>query len=261
MEYTVKNTKDTARKYKDKNGRNWQYLLPRQYAKLPKSEKRICGDMRKRDSGSLERILRMDTTDTSQVIGLYEYRTEKRWNETIKGYIPAYYGEEGHLCCVRIVDRSLVKSILFPLVLLGILAGLIMAYLWYEGRDEVPGLDETAVSYRIDGMVNTDPESTMIPMLSPIIVSASEGRAQNVLINPDGNGCYFIFSIVIDDTGEVVYESGLVEPGKAIVGFDLDTIPAPGTYDVTVQVETRDINDYEEELNGGDVKTTLTVNE
>lgn len=261
MEYTVRIIKETARIYKDKNGRSWQYLLPKQYAKLPKSEKRICGDLRKKDSGSLERTLRMETADTSQVIGLHEYRARKSWNETIKGYIPASYGEERQPCCVRIVDRSLVKSILLPLVLLGLMAGLIMAYLWYEGRDEVPGLDEMAVSYRIDGMVNTDPESTMIPMLSPITVSASDGRAQNALINPEGNGCYFIFSIVIDDTEEVVYESGLVEPGKAIVGFDLDTIPALGTYDVTVRVQTRDINDYEQELNGGDVKTTLTVNE
>lgn len=261
MDYSIRMIKGLSKTYKDKNGRSWPYLLPKQYMKLPKSEKRICGDMRKKDSGSLERTLKMKTGDTEQVIGLYEYRTRKKWNETVKGYIPAAYGEEENPCCVRIVDRSVVKTILFPLVLTGFLAGLLLFFLWYEGKDKVPGLDETAVGYQMEGMVNTDPDSTMVPMISEMSAGASDGNVNTLLINPEGNGCYFIFSIVADDTGEVFYESGLVEPGKAIAGFELDRIPEPGTYDVTVQVKTRDINDHEQELNGAEVKTTLTVNE
>ena len=261
MNYTVRKTKEAAKTYKDNNGGKWPCILPEQYKKLPKSQKRICGDMRKQDSGSLERTLLVETGETSQVIGLYEYQARKKWNETVVGYIPAAYGEDEQPCCVRIVGVSVLQSVRVPPLVMAGIGGLVLGWLWYGREDEVPGLDETAVAYRMEGLVNTDPDNTMIPMISDITVSASEGHADNVLINPEGNGCYFIYSITRNDTGEVLYESGLVEPGKAIVGFDLGEIPEPSEYEVTVAIETRDVNNYEQELNGGDMQTTLTVTE
>lgn len=262
MQYTVRTSPDAKEVYKDRNGHSWPYLTPKQYKHLPRPEKRICGEMKKKDSGSLERTLKLDAEEGSQMIGLYEYRAKKKWNETIEGYIPAYYGEEElRSCCVRIVDISILKSILIPFVIFGMLAALILAYLWYEKRNEVPGLDEAAVAYKAEGLVNTDSDRTMIPILDDVVVQRDVGRAENVLINPEGNVCYFKFSLTLDDTGEVLYESGLVEPGTAIVGFDLDVIPEPGTYNVTLNVQTRDINDYEQALNGGEIKTTLIVRE
>ena len=261
MEYTVRITKETKSRYEDKNRNKWPCLLPEEYKKLPRTEKRICGDVRKKDSGSLERILRLESEDESCVIGLYEYKARKKWNETVVGYIPAEYGGDGAHCCARILKVSPVKTALFTLLILTILAGIILSVMWYLKSQYGPGLDDTAVAYRMEGLVNTDPDRTMIPMVSEMYTSAGEGKVDTVLVNPEGNGCYFIYSIVVDDTGEVLYESGMVEPGKALVGFELDEAPEPGTYNVTVKVETRDIEDFERQLNGGDIKTTLTVSE
>lgn len=258
MNYTVRKTKEASRSYKDHSGRTWSLLTPKQYNQMPKSHKRICGDMHRTDSGSLERLLTLETEEGNQTIGLHEYRSHRKWYQTVKGYIPAST-EEGTPCCVRVLGVSPSRSILIPLLILAVLAGLILLWLKYIREEEVPGLDETAVAYRMEGLVNTDPDNTMLPMLSNITVEASDGHADNVLINPEGNGCYFIYSVTRNDTGEELYKSGMIEPGRAVIGFDLEQIPEPGEYDVTVGIETRDIDNYEQNLNGGEMEVTLTV--
>lgn len=252
----TKNIKE-QRSFQDKKGHQWPYLTIEEYKELPEKERRIAGDLRRQDSGSAELTLE----DGEALTGLYEYRPGKRWNEKTIGYLPIVPEGEGDepVCCVRILGRSLVKTILLPLLLLCLLAGIVLGFLWYLRDEEVPGLDEAQIAYHVEGMVNKDPSQIMLPGISQITARAGEEHVEHVLFNPEGNPCYFKFHLVRNDTGEELYTSGLVEPGNAVMEFDLTEPLDAGSYEVTVQVETHPVDDPEGEMNQGAIKTTLVV--
>lgn len=252
----TKNIKE-QRSFQDKKGHRWPYLTIEEYKNLPGADRRICGDLRQQDSGSAELIL----IEQEALTGLYEYHSKKRWNEKTIGYIPVIPEGEvgGPVCCVRILERSLLKTILLPLLFLCMVAGIVLGLLWYLRDDEVPGLDESQIAYYVEGMVNKDPSQIMLPGISQITAQAGENHVEHVLFNPEGNPCYFKFHLVCNDTGEELYTSGLVEPGKAVMEFDLTEPLEAGNYDVTVQVETHPLDDPEGEMNQGAIKTILVV--
>lgn len=261
MQYRVRKDITSSNTFTDKINNQWPYITPKEYQKFSKDEKRICGDLRGKDSGSLDRILVCkDESEEAYQIGLYEYKGKKRWYEKTAGYVPAEYGREGRPCFVRVLTLSPFKAILLPLLILIFLAGIVLGTMWYLNREPGPNLDDTAVAYKFEGLVNTDPTSTMIPMIDNIEVYGGP-HVEQALINPEGNTCYFIYSITLDDTGEEIYRSDLIEPGKAIVGFDLTDTPAAGSYNVTINVEARDIDDYEQEVNGGQIQAVMTIYE
>lgn len=249
------NTKEQS-SFQDKKDRQWSYLTIKEYRQLPDEARRICADMRRQDSGAADLILESG----EDRIGLYEYRPRKRWSEKTIGYIPVRAeGREDKPCCVRVIGRSLLKTILMPILLLCLLAGIILGMLWYIRDDDVPGLDESQIAYHVEGMVNTDPDQIMLPGISGISIQAGETHVEHVLFNPEGNPCYFKFHLVMDDTGEELYTSGLIEPGNAVMEFDLTRPLEAGEYPVTVQVETHPLDDPEGEMNQGAVRTTLSV--
>ena len=254
LEQLAKNTKE-QRSFQDKKGNRWPYLTIEEYKKLPEEERRICGDLRRQDSGSAELILK----EKGHLTGLYEYRPKKRWNERTVGYIPVEPEEGGTAHCVRILEKSMAKAVLLPFLCLCLLVGLILFTLWYLNKEEVQGLDESQIAYHVEGMVNKDPSQIMLPGISQITAQAGERHVEHVLFNPEGNPCYFKFHLVRDDTGEELYTSGLVEPGNAVMEFDLTKALEKGSYEVTVQVETHPVDDPEGEMNQGAVKTTLVV--
>lgn len=256
FESIEKNIKE-QRSFQNKKGHQWPYLTIEEYKKLSEEKRRICGDLRKQDSGSAELTLREERALT----GLYEYRPKKRWSEKTIGYIPVIPGgdPDGQVCCVRILGRSMLKTILLPFLFLCLVAGIVLGILWYLKEEDVPGLDESQIAYHVEGMVNNDPSQIMLPGISQITAQAGETHVEHVLFNPEGNPCYFKFHLVRDDTAEELYTSGLVEPGNAVMEFDLTEPLEAGSYDVTVQVETHPVDDPEGEMNQGAVKTTLVV--
>lgn len=245
-----------GRQFQDNHQGVWAYITPQQYRKLPQDQRRICGDMRKQDSASMERVLEGGESK----LGLYEYRPGLKWKEKVVGYIPVSpEGEEEPTCCVRILETSVFRMLLYPLFALLLVTSVVVGILWFTQQNAVPGLDKTAVAYHIEGMTNTDPDRIMMPFLSEMRMVQGGTHIREVLINPEGNECYFKFVFILDDTGERIYESGLVEPGKAIIDFDLNRSLDAGDHKVTVKILTSDLNDPTKSLNGGDMKTVIHV--
>lgn len=242
--------------FRDSQKGAWTYITPQEYRQLPREQRRICADLRGRDSASLDRILEGEGSS----IGLYEYQPRLKWNETVVGYIPVFQEqEEEPSCCVRIVAPAYGKMVLYPLFGVLLVACIVVGALWWMQKEPVPGLDQTAVAYHIDGMSNTDPSQIMMPLVPEMQIAQGETHITELLINPEGNECYFKFLFLLDDTGEVIYESGLVEPGKAIIDFDLNRTLDVGEHQVTVKILTSDLNDPDKSLNGGDMKTVIRV--
>ncbi len=78
------------------------------------------------------------------------------------------------------------------------------------------------------------------------------------LMNPEGNPCYFTFEIVLSDTGESIYKSAMVEPGKAISNVKLNHSLSAGEYKATIKISTSSLTDGTA-MNGANVETTIVA--
>lgn len=66
------------------------------------------------------------------------------------------------------------------------------------------------------------------------------------LENPEGNPCYFSFEIVLSDTGEVIYSSDMVPPGKKISRVNLTHGFDAGEYPATINIKTNELTTGQE---------------
>ena len=75
---------------------------------------------------------------------------------------------------------------------------------------ELPRPDESALPYGGDGSGIIIPDFGLAP------VPVKMRDAAIVLPNPEKNSYGFVFEIYLRDTGETLYNSGLVEPGNCV---------------------------------------------
>ena len=100
---------------------------------------------------------------------------------------------------------------------------------------------------------------TAIPVVDDFTVSKS--RPYIALYNPETNKgySYLQYKFTNIHTGEVIFESGLVEAGqKFSVAFG--EMLGVGEYDVFVEILNFDYNDYTKRKNGGQSQITIKVN-
>lgn len=239
----------------DRQGNWWGYITSKELLKrYPNGGYRIVADLKKKESPSGDPLL----IGEGKQCRLYPYQRKKKRLEKTVGYIEVS-SEEHPDSFVRIRKGNLFGGLILPLlVILLLCVGFFLGW-WLSREEEVPGLDDTAVSYRIEGMQNTDPDSISLPGISRIEMNAGETEVDFPLINPEGNNCYMIYIIRDAQTDEVLYESGKIEPGMAVLSFDLNRILEAGTYDILVQVKTADLADYTVELNGAEIPAELVV--
>lgn len=262
MRYSVKKGVSKKR-IKDEYGSQWEYINKKEYQAQEGAEKKIYDDFQKKDSQDAQQQLEAADVygNTVQSIGIYRYSATPGWSKTVVGYIPISVETEkgkqnGY---IRIIKTSVLKR---SLVCLAVLIAAIAVFLvWYipNRAPKTPDLDEAAVAYHIEGMVNSDPNQIVLPGLGTMELATGQTHVEKVLLNPEGNPCYFQFRLVLKDTVETLYESGLVEPSKAIVAFDINRALEAGSYEAEVQIDTRSLEDAETPLNGGVIAVTLEV--
>lgn len=79
-----------------------------------------------------------------------------------------------------------------------------------------------------------------------------------LLENPEGNPCYFRFSITLDGEKEPIYESKDVPPGEALRVISLKKPLKSGTYDALVHITTKNL-DTGKEMNTPEFKIKIIV--
>ena len=93
----------------------------------------------------------------------------------------------------------------------------------------------------------------------PSITLPKDQQTVNVaLLNPEGNPCYFTFTLILKDTGETLYQSKLVPPGQAITEITMSKALPAGEYPATIQITTTSLEDGSA-MNGANVETVLIV--
>ena len=97
-----------------------------------------------------------------------------------------------------------------------------------------------------------------IPGYPSITLPKGQKKVNVALVNPEGNPCYFTFELVLKDTGETLYKSKLVPPGKAITEITMSRALSAGEYNATIKISTTSIADGSA-MNGANVETVLIV--
>lgn len=103
-----------------------------------------------------------------------------------------------------------------------------------------------------------EPAGIQIPGYPSITIPADTTDVTLALLNPEGNPCYFTFELVLSDTDEVLYTSGMVPPGEMISDVTLSRPLAAGEYDATIRITTASLEDGSA-MNGANVETVLVV--
>ena len=129
-----------------------------------------------------------------------------------------------------------------------------------EAERVTPELDDAAQDWTgaAPPSKNGEQQGIKIPGYASISIPAGETDAKILLLNPEENPCYFSFELILDETGESLFTSKMVEPGKAIQEETLARALEAGEYDATIKISTYSL-DTNTQMNGANVKTKLLV--
>ena len=121
------------------------------------------------------------------------------------------------------------------------------------------GIDDDAVNYPWSPPdQSTGSGDIALPGYEKITFPANETRVGLVLPNPAGNPCNFRFTLMLADTGEVLYRSGMIPPGMAVTEITLARALSVGNYRLTVQIDTSSL-DEGVPMNGATLSVDLEV--
>jgi len=69
-----------------------------------------------------------------------------------------------------------------------------------------------------------------------VTIPADEKNISILLLNPEGNDCRLVFELILADMGEMLYKSGLVEPGWCIDEIEIARALPEGIYNATLKI-------------------------
>lgn len=153
------------------------------------------------------------------------------------------------------------KSNLAYIALLTLLVFVLIFGLLFKMQSSGPLLDPNAEDYTssLQRPADWDDSSILIPGYEQLKMQADTNVLSAVLYNPEENPCYFKYSIELKETSEILYQSELIAPGKAVKLMELSKNMKRGTYPVTIKIDTFALDDYEQPLNGGAVEAMIVA--
>lgn len=90
---------------------------------------------------------------------------------------------------------------------------------------------------------NPDPGNIIIPGYSELRMRADTNLLKSVWLNSEGNSCYLRFTLTLADTGETIYQSGLIAPGMAVEESVLIKNLSRGEYTAIILIEAFSLSD------------------
>ena len=215
--------------------------------KYPKGGYTVCGGVGK---GLKEKMGRF--VYSKQEIKTYYQLKYAKWRYGIDGYIEV--GDKQYLAVVK--DKLLRRQLQ---VLSALVLAVIVAFAILNLMNNKINLDSSAKDYKPSNMelANTDPDHIALPGYDQILVNAGENKSYVALWNPPKNPCYFQFTISLKDSSKKIYQSDLIEPGKAITEIKWNQKFKKGTYDIEIDIKCYSLEDGKTEMNGGVITSKL----
>lgn len=170
------------------------------------------------------------------------------------------YIEIGELEYLAIVRNRITSHISILLAVFLSLCCVVLAFYTFSLSAD-SGLDNRAKDFTPKNMkdVKTDPNHIAFPGYGEVRMKAGSDTLYLALWNPPKNPCYFQFVISMEKSGEVLFKSKLIAPGKAITEVKLNRKFKRGTYNIMINMNTFDIHDKSVKMNSGNVEAKLVV--
>ncbi|EOS7869239.1 hypothetical protein E3O85_RS12935, partial [Enterococcus hirae] len=149
---------------------------------------------------------------------------------------------------------------LLILFLICILSGIFAWYFTQSPSDDGLKEDVSAVGYdpNLKKPENFTSDQVALPGFSEITVKEGEEVAKVAFANPSFNNVYFKYIVTFDETGEILLETDLIAPGKAVKEMTLPKGLSVGKHTLTIAIKTYDMK-TKASLNGGSNQTSLIV--
>lgn len=132
-----------------------------------------------------------------------------------------------------------------------------------SGPEPVTGvqLQEDTVEWdgALTNLTGGEAKGIQLPGYGEITVMQGDRTLKITLVNPEDNPCYFRYRLELPDSGSVLYESDLIQPGRAVTEIPLENLPNVGDYDLDINIDTYSLEDGTTAMNGGVCSTVLHV--
>lgn len=106
---------------------------------------------------------------------------------------------------------------------------------------------------------NPGANQIVVPGYGDLLFTAGQKQIEMILPNPQSNPCYFRYTLVLEDTGEILYQSPLIAPGKAVLEIELSRALSKGDYHLTIAIDSIAIADGRTPMNGAEHHVLLQV--
>ena len=178
------------------------------------------------------------------------------------------YGMSGGIGMKISKNKIMITAIIVLCVAVAVLAAVLV--IRKDNREEIvvvqkdnddkftPTIDSDSGEIGTGSNYSGGQQGIRIPGYPSITVDAGKDNVTMNLFNPEGNPCYFTFEIVLSDTGETIYKSDMVEPGKAITNVKLQHPLATGEHNAVIKISTASLTDGKT-MNGANVETVLVA--
>lgn len=223
-------------------------------AKHPDGVYRIVGEVfiKEKNNGKTgtftKKLLEKDLTLEVSPIGTYK---ENRY-KTI-GYVKC---ENEEYIAVKKKKNFLILIFLILLMLLMLGVGLLNI------NNKKADIDPNAGDYSsaLKRPENIGDSQILVPGYGVFTIKKGSDVIDTAFFNPEGNPCFFKFTLIEESTNEILYESKLVPPGQGITPIKINkAFEEVGTYGAILKIQSFDFEDTDIEYNGSAIDVKLNV--
>ncbi len=177
--------------------------------------------------------------------------SNNHWISSVYEEKTAHKSIKGYICVGKNKFIAVERNNFLWLFLLLLIFALLLLSLSFCGRSDAPAGTDASEPWAptIDQHIGetSSEAASSVPQIK--IAGFSDwhiraGETENLpisLTNPEGNPCYFSFSIVLTDTDEAIYQSDMVPPGESIWQVTTSRPLPAGTYQAVVHITTNEL--------------------
>lgn len=151
------------------------------------------------------------------------------------------------------------NAVICGLIALLLLAAIAVCAVLLNRTEQSAGgmkLEKNTVSWEQEMKRANEAADIQIPYYSDIYMQGGSDEIEMYLVNPKENDCYFTYTLILKESGEQIYQSGLIEPGQAVDLVKLERKIESGEYALNMRIDTYTL-ETETPLNNAIVSTKL----
>ena len=246
MKYTYIKSEHTDGQWKDNRGHPWGYQKNNNHVI-------VFGDVKRKNRLETNDYL----NDENARIAVEPCRKKLGFFSKEIGYIQCI-DEDEQKGCIRIVQASKKRILIVLLIILILLGGG-----FFGLRELMRPSDDTPIRIASGEMTNPNPENIRLPGIEKIFADAGSTHVEQLLLNVEGNAYNLQYTITLEETGEEIYQSKIIEPGYGVREFDMNRSFESGEYPILITVNSSAQEDEQSNsdtaYNAGQLEAVLVV--